>query len=120
MTRRAYLYFVITFIIGIILGGIGTYYYGWNTGHWHRRWSEDRFIHNMTRDLNLTHPQVPELRSIIDEHIKEYHALQESDRPKFEALHEQTDSHIRQILNPAQLKKFNEFVEAHKRAEKSR
>ncbi len=120
MTRRAYLYFVITFVIGIILGGIGTYYYAWNTGRWHRKWSEDTYIRNMTRELSLAPAQVPELRSIIDDHIKEFHALQETNRPQFEALHAKTDNHIRQILNPAQLKKYDELIEEHKKAQKSK
>lgn len=119
MTRRAYLYFVITFIIGVILGGAGVYYYAWCTGHWRRKWSEERIIHNLTRDLNLTPQQVPDLRTILDDNIKKYHAIQESIRPQLEALHGETDDRIRHILNPQQLTKFNELVREHQKPKKN-
>ena len=32
MTRRAYLYFGATIVLGAILGGVGVYYFFWHTG----------------------------------------------------------------------------------------
>ncbi|HEX5482844.1 MAG TPA: hypothetical protein VFZ08_09500 [Terriglobia bacterium] len=119
MSRRAYLYFVITFIIGIILGGAGMYYYAWGTGHWRRRWSEERVINNLKRDLDLSPQQVPEIRSILDDNIKKYHAIQDSIRPQMDALHHETDGRIRHTLNPQQLKKFNELVREHQKPKKN-
>lgn len=106
MKRRAYLYFVVTFVIGVILGGVGFYTYAWNSGHWRRRWNEQAAIRGLRKELDLSPPQVQQLRSILDATDKQYRALQEQQRPQFEALHTQTDNHIRQILNPHQATEF--------------
>ncbi len=110
MTRRAYLYFVVTFVIGVILGGVGLYTYAWNTGHWRRRWNEQAAIRSLRKQLDLSPPQVQELRSILDQTDVKYRALQEQARPGFEALHTQTDNRIRQILNPHQATEFDALV----------
>ncbi|MGH9445383.1 MAG: hypothetical protein ACRD3O_06630 [Terriglobia bacterium] len=118
MTRRAYIYFVITFVVGIIIGGAGTYYYAWSSGKWRRPWSEDGFIHRMTKDLNLSAPQVKELRSIIDDEITKGKALEAAVRPQFDALHRHGRNEIRHILNPQQLETFDNRVREHQRARK--
>ncbi|HLI34288.1 MAG TPA: hypothetical protein VKW70_04520 [Terriglobia bacterium] len=120
MTRRAYLYFIVTFIIGIILGGAGVYYYAWSTGHWRRNWSEEKAIHRLTRDLNLTPQQAQQLRPIMDDSIKKWNSLQEQVRPQFEALHTETDNRIRQILTPDQTRRFDELLRARRQAAKGR
>lgn len=120
MTRRAYLYFVITFVIGLALGAIGFYTYAWNTGHWRRPWSENGAIHSLTRQLDLTTAQSGQLRSILDGAIKSHHAIEEQQRPAFEALHQQTDQRIRQILNPDQAKRFDEMLARRRKARETR
>jgi hypothetical protein len=116
MTRRAYLYFVITFVIGIIVGAAGTYYYAWSSGKWRRVFNEDRMIHNMTKDLNLSAAQVKDVRSAIDAEITRAKALAATVRPQFDALHHQTHDEIRHILNAQQLAKFNAVIREHRQA----
>ncbi|MDE3178046.1 MAG: hypothetical protein KGM47_00180 [Acidobacteriota bacterium] len=117
MKRRAYLYFVITFVIGIILGAVGLYAWAWNSGRWRRHWNENAAIHNLQKRLDLSSSQVQDLRSILDATDKKYRALQDQARPAFEALHTQTDDNIRKILNSRQAKEFDAFLASrHKKA----
>lgn len=119
MKRRAYLYFVATFVIGVILGAIGMYTCAWNTGHWRRKWNEEAVIRNMQKRLNLSPPQVQELRSVLDEGGKELRNLSVQLHPQYVALHQQIRGRIRQILNPDQVKKFNEILREKLKGRKS-
>lgn len=116
MTRRAYVYFVVTFLIGVAVGGAGVYYYGWSAGKWRHPWNEDAFIHNWSRQLNLTPTQVKEFRSIINGEITQRKAIDEQKRPQIEALRHQTGQRIRGILSPQQVTKFNEIIQRHREA----
>jgi hypothetical protein len=110
VTRRAYIYFVLTFLLGIILGGSGVFYYGWYSGHWRRDFDLNRVVDRMKRDLTLEDSQVQQLRQILQESGRKRKELQQKNHPEFEALHEETRNQIRKILNPDQLVKFNEHV----------
>lgn|SRR5487761_205209 len=115
MTRRAYLYFVITFIAGLVLGGAGVYYYAWRARLWRHPWEENAAIHRMTRRLDLTPQQVQELRPIMDNTVKQWDQVQDQIKPQLEALRQQTDDRIRQILNAGQKKRFDALVRKHER-----
>lgn len=110
MTRRAYIYFVLTFLLGIILGGSGVFFYGWYSGHWRREFDLNRVVDRMKRDLSLEDSQVQQLRQILQESGRKRKELQQKNQPEFEALHEETRNQIRKILNPDQLAKFNEHA----------
>jgi Spy/CpxP family protein refolding chaperone len=110
MTRRAYIYFALTFLLGVIVGGVGVFYYTWHTGHWHRGFSRERVVRHLKRELNLTDAQVQQLNQIMDDAGAKHRQLQQQVEPQFQALHEETQNRIRQILNPDQLQKFNEIV----------
>jgi hypothetical protein len=118
MARRAYIYFVLTFLIGVVLGGAGMYYYAWCVGKWHPPHNANTFVSHMTRDLRLSPQQVKGLRSIIDGDVKQFHAIQAQVRPQIIALHKQTRAAIRQILNSEQVKDFDSMVRAHREARK--
>lgn len=110
MTRRAYVYFVVTFIIGVLLGGLAVYTFAWNSGRWRRHWNEEVALHNMQRQLDLSPQQVQQLRSIWDEGIQENRALSRQLHPQYEAIHQKVDELTRKMLTPEQVKKFNEFL----------
>lgn len=110
MTRRAYLYFALTFLFGIVVGSAGTYYYAWHHGLWHRRPSKERVISHLKRELNLSDTQVQQLNQIMDEAGQKHRQLQGQIDPQFRALHDETNGKIRTLLNPDQLTKFNELV----------
>lgn len=122
MTRRAYVYFVVTFILGAIVGGAGVFLYGWYAGHWHHDFNQKRIIRYMTQDLKLDDGQVQKLTQILDESGKKRKELEQKLKPQFDALHEETRNQIRLILLPGQLARFNEYVrrsDERKRKQKS-
>lgn len=110
MTRRAYFYFVLTFLLGIIVGGAGVFYYGWFSGQWRHEFDQKRIILHMKRDLNLDDSQVQKLTQIFQESSKKRKELDQKNQPQMDALRKETRDQIRQILNPEQLAKFNEHV----------
>lgn len=110
MTRRAYLYFVLTFLLGIVIGAWGVFSYGWYSGHWRRSFSKARVIEHMKHDLNLSDTQVRVIEGIIEDSSKKYEALDSQIEPQFAAIREERRNRIRQVLTPEQLVKFNEMV----------
>jgi len=113
MKGRVYLYFVLTFVLGIIIGGAGMFYYGWHTGRWRRGFSKERVVSHLQQELSLSSPQVQQLSQIIEDSSHKYRQLRGQVDPQFQALREDTDNRIRQILTPAQLDKFNALVRQH-------
>jgi len=110
MTRRAYLYFILTFLLGIIVGGAAVLFYAWNTGHWHRQFDRQRLVRRLTRQLNLNDVQVQQLNQIMDDTAKKMADLRKQMDPEFDAVRKESQDRVRQILTPEQLNKFNEMV----------
>ncbi len=113
MTRRAYIYFALTFLLGIVVGGAGVFYYVWHTGGWRRPPSKERVVRHLKHELNLSDAQVQQLGQIMDDSGRKHEQLRQQLEPQFQALHNETRDRIRQILNPDQLQKFNELVRQH-------
>jgi Spy/CpxP family protein refolding chaperone len=110
LTRRVYVYFALTFLLGAICGGAALYYYAWSTGHWRNPMNEESVIKNLTRDLRLNPGQVANLRAIMDDADQKFKALHRQVEPQYQALHRQTQEKIRQILTPSQARKFNDMI----------
>jgi Spy/CpxP family protein refolding chaperone len=110
MTRRAYIYFIATFLLGIVVGCAGVLFYAWNTGVWHRRPTEERIVRRLTRELSLTPAQVEQLKQILDDSDKKMDDLRKQLRPQFDAIRDDGHDAIRKILSPEQLQKFNQLV----------
>jgi Spy/CpxP family protein refolding chaperone len=113
MTRRVYLYFILTIVLGAILGGVGVYYFLWNTGRIQhpRVLNADRVAH-LKRELNLSDDQAQQVGKIFEESSQKARDLQRQLDPQFQAIHMETRARIRQILNPDQQKKFDGYVRA--------
>ncbi|MFZ0963805.1 MAG: hypothetical protein WAO35_23310 [Terriglobia bacterium] len=114
MTRRVYSYFVATFVLGAVLGGVGVYYFLWYNGRLQHRggFNKDRAVAHIKKDLDLSDAQTQQVGRILDEASQKVRDLQKQIDPQFEAIHQETRARIRQILNPDQVKKFDEFVRA--------
>jgi len=110
MTRRAYIYFVLTFLLGATAGGAGVFFYGWYGGHWHRGFEKQRIVRRLSRELHLTDAQVKQLDQIVGDSMKRFMELRKQVDPQFDAAREETNNRIRQILSPEQLTKFNEML----------
>ncbi len=114
MTRRVYLYFLATAILGAILGGVGVYYFLWSHGRLqhHDGFNKDRAMAHLKKELNLTDAQAQQVGQIFDETSQKVKDLQKQIDPQFQAIHQETRARIRQVLNPEQAKKFDELVKA--------
>jgi hypothetical protein len=110
VTRRAYIYFLLTFVLGIIVGGSGVFYYGWYSGQWHHEFNPQRVVNRMKHELSLDESQVQKLTQILQESTKKRRDLEQKNQPEFDALRKETRDQVRQILNADQLAKFNEHV----------
>ena len=110
MSRRAYLYFALTFLLGAIVGGVCVYYYAWSTGHWHRPFSRQSFVSRLKGELNLSDTQVFQLEQILDGSTNEFRAAQQQADSQFNAIRQETRNRIRQILSPQQTHDFDELV----------
>jgi Spy/CpxP family protein refolding chaperone len=110
MSRRAYLYFALTFLLGAIVGGTCVYYYAWSAGHWRRPFNRQSFVSRLKGELNLSDTQVPQLEQILDGSTKKFKSAQQQANSQLNAIREETRNGIRQILSPQQAQKFDELV----------
>jgi hypothetical protein len=112
MTRRAYLYFALTFILGVIVGGTGILLYGWYSGRWHHSPPRpEQVVQYLRKQLDLNPQQTDEIRQIMKQTGEKFGALHQQMEPQFEAIRDASRDQIRKILQPDQLSKFNAMVE---------
>jgi len=110
MTRRVYVYFAATFVLGVVVGACGMFFYAWYGGHWHREFDRQRVVRRLTRDLGLSEAQARQVDQIFQDTAKSYSELHKQVNPQFDAIRARTRDRIREVLNPEQLAKFNETV----------
>ena len=112
MTRRVFLYFVLTLGLGIIVGACGFFFIAWNSGYWHRERSFDRAraIRHFKQELNLSDSQVQQLSFILDEASKKFADAQKQHDGQLHSLRVETRDRIRKILTPEQVSKFDDMV----------
>jgi hypothetical protein len=110
MSRRAYIYFALTFLLGVVVGGASIYYYAWSTGHWHRPFNRQSFVQHVKSELNLSDTQVPQLEQILEGSTGKFGATQQQCDAQLNSIRQETRNQIRQILTPEQSQKFDELV----------
>ena len=110
MRRRAYVYFALIFVLGIIIGAAGMYSYGWYTGQWRRPFNRHRVIDYLQTELGLSKAQTEQLQQIINNMDQKESDLHDQMAPQFQAIREEARTETRKILNEQQLQKFNEMV----------
>ncbi len=110
MSRRVYLYFVLTFLLGVVLGGASLYYYAWTTGHWHRPFNRQNFVHRLKTELDLSDSQVSQVEQVIESTTGKFRSAQQQADAQFNAIREETRNGIRQVLTPQQVQKFDELT----------
>lgn len=111
--REAVATVVLVFVLGIIIGGVGTHV-------WEKRQadaraltkpSRDDVIQQMTRELDLKSDQEQQLSSIIDDTRARWRALYAPLDTQHEAIRQQSRDKIRAILTPEQRAKFEAFMQ---------
>lgn len=64
--RKVYLYFALTFLVGIGVGACAMFLYAWHSHHWQQRgFNQDRIVRRFKAELNLSDTQVQQLRQIL-------------------------------------------------------
>jgi Spy/CpxP family protein refolding chaperone len=110
MSRRAYLYFALTFLLGVVVGGASVYYYAWSTGHFRRPFNRQSFVQHVKSELNLSDTQVPQLEHILEGSTSRFRAAQQQSDAQLNSIRQETRNQIRQILTPEQSQKFDDLV----------
>ena len=113
MSRRAYLYFILTFVLGLVVGGTATIFYGWRMGYRrpHRPPDADHIVRFLKRELTLDDAQTQQILQIVREDQESVRQVQRQMEPQFEAIRTEGRDRIRKVLNPDQLAKFNRMIE---------
>lgn len=111
-SRRAVVYLLLVFLLGLAVGGLGTVWAikkGW--WHWgYGPWSSPGTVKWLTGELNLTADQQKQLEAILDETSTGYRAIRERVRPEYDQVRQAGREKIRAILTPEQRAKFEELV----------
>ncbi len=67
-------------------------------------------MERMAREFDLDPQQKDSLKGIFDQSRQRYRALGQEYRPQWEAIRNETDEQIKQILRPDQKAKYEEFL----------
>lgn len=134
---KAIFWLAATFLIGFVLGGGASYFtfVDQSLPHetrsarpWERKDKDkdhhppEEIVESLNRDanLNLSLEQRRQVTEIILRTREEYDAIAARSRERFsEARHDSRDQ-IREVLNPEQMKSFDEFLENRKKKRKQR
>jgi Spy/CpxP family protein refolding chaperone len=109
--RKAALLVAVVFFLGMILGGLVTHLWGERIlRQYSERHHREEVVQKLTRTLDLTPDQQKQLGAILDDAWGKYHALHEKHRPEYEEVRHEARVHIRAILTPEQLPRFEDFV----------
>lgn len=111
MQRRAALYFVIILVLGVAVGAVGMFLYAWYGGHWRRPMTRHDFVKYLTEELKLDSNQTQQVTQILEASSQKFDDLRAQARPQFDALRQQTDAQIRQVLRPDQAQKFDQVIQ---------
>lgn len=110
-SKRVYIYFALTFLLGILAGGAGAFFVGKRPpeppGSPVRR---ERILRRMTRELDLNDKQAQQIRAIMEDAGGKMESLRTQHRPEFDAVRATARDEIRKLLSPEQTRKFDEMV----------
>jgi Spy/CpxP family protein refolding chaperone len=114
--RKAKLVVLVLFVLGIALGSMGTYVVTTRVLA-ARPQAQPGLAHNpgqvmarFTRDLSLNPEQQNQIQAILNDTRSKYAQLHEKLDPEYEQVRQQGRQHIRQVLTPEQLPKFEELM----------
>src|SRR5579871_4221287 len=111
MSRRAYLYFTLTIILGAVIGGAGVYAYLWHSGRLHPpAFNKAHAEAHLKKELNLNDAQLQQIDQIFIQSSQQLSDLQKQVDPQFQAIHLETRAQIRRVLTPDQAARFDVFL----------
>jgi Spy/CpxP family protein refolding chaperone len=112
--RKAALWVAAVFLLGAALGGVVGYIFAHRSVSANAPMSEqERRAHRveqLTQELSLTSDQRQQLDTILSQLHGEYKTLHEQSDARMDEARQQGRNHIRAILTPEQMPKFEEFL----------
>ena len=124
----AWLAVVGLFLVGIVIGAVGSQIYQARptAPPWAARGGRDhpprhlRFLHRLERRLDLTDEQSRRIAAVLEESRSEGAAIRREVAPRVEAQMRRARERIEEILTPAQREEFHRMVRRNRRmAERS-
>lgn len=115
MKSKAAALVICVFLTGAVVGGLAIHVFG------ERMWStrassantpvtKDDFLQQLGQQLNLTPAQRSQIEGIMDQTISDYHRILVPVSPELEQARQEGRQHIRGVLTPEQLPKFEVFI----------
>ncbi len=111
MRGRVVLYFAVTFLLGVLVGGGGLLLMRKHQHHRHRPNFSERIATHLERELSLRADQSQQARLIIDESFAKYHDIRENMRLQIKDLRENARERIEKVLTPEQRERFDQMVD---------
>lgn len=125
--RRATLLVIAVFLIGVGLGGVGSYgimksTFASPSPKERRAEKRARWVEHLTSEVSLTPEQQKDLDKILTDLQARYKVIHDQEMPRFEQARQEARSQIRAILTPDQTPKFDNFLKRldEDRAQRSR
>jgi Spy/CpxP family protein refolding chaperone len=100
---------VVVFLLGVVLGGLGTYLWGQRV--WGMRIGPPTHAQILMRELELTSDQQKQLTAITEDTQAKLRALYLPLAAQREQIREQSRERIRAILTPEQQPRFEQFLQ---------
>jgi flagellar biosynthesis chaperone FliJ len=111
--REAAFLVIVVFLLGALLGGVGNHVWDQRVQGQQQSGpkSRDQVVADFTHELDLTPDQQKQLATIVDDTRAKWRALYAPLDAQHEDIRQQGRARIRAILTPAQLPKFEDFVQ---------
>ena len=112
-TRRAVVYLLLVFSLGLALGVVGTLWatrHGFAAERGERSHSRKSALEWLDSELKLSPEQHRQVEAILDETIQGYRGIRERTRPEYDVVRQQGREKIRAVLTEAQRARFEELV----------
>lgn len=123
--REAALLVCVVFVLGLLVGGVGNHFWGQTVWGGHPDHSvvlterpvrtgppsRAKIVDDFTRELQLTADQQKQLGMIIDQTRAEWAAQHEANQQRHDAIRQEAHTRLRAILTPAQVPKFDAFMQ---------
>lgn len=110
LSVRAVVLTVAVFVLGGVVGGLGTYL----AGHMHEGHRRQRILDRLTHQLQLTPDQQQKIEVILKDGHRRitaiYRQSQDQARSQYDAVHNDIRKRIRALLTPTQQPEFDAFL----------
>ncbi len=108
MNRKAIILVTAVFVLGALLGGLGTY--AWTADARANTGKRPDVVAKLTEILALSLAQQQQIQAVLNDTKGQFDATYSTIRPQMEAIRQAGRQKIRTILTPEQLPRFEEHL----------